>query len=166
MAVRLDETAEGVCATNSGGGVLQHFQPCREELRLAYANTCLDDGRKQHLVHGLVHRIDEVHGPRDVMHVRVCVQALQQDRARDPIWFHVRLLHLLHECTPFRKLPALEVGLYQCVEGDDVDHARLPRLNHEVFSGLQVLTLDAGVEQRIVDKVVQLRTTRLCGFED
>ena len=54
------------------------------------------------------------------------------------------------------ELASLEVGFNQSVEGDDVGHARLPRLVHDVFGCLQVLVFHARVEQRVVVEVVQL----------
>ena len=54
----------------------------------------------------------------------------------------------------FHDFPALEVGFDQGVERDDVDHARLPRLVHDVFGRLQVLAIDAHVEPSVVDEVV------------
>merc|ERR1719156_327352 len=76
------------------------------------------------------------------------------------------LLHLFDERASLDKVPQLEVGLDQGIEGHHVDHARPPRLDHEVLGRLQVLALDASVEQCIVDEVVQLGTTRLCSFEN
>ncbi len=60
---------------------LQLLQLGGEELRLADADTILDNGREQHLDHGIVHVADEVDGPSDVLLPKVGVEALQ---ARPP----------------------------------------------------------------------------------
>ena len=54
---------------------LELLQLGGEKLRLADADTSLDNGREQHFVHGLVHVADEVHGPCDVLLLRVGVEA-------------------------------------------------------------------------------------------
>ena len=46
-----------------------------EEVRHADADTPLDNGRAQHLVHGLVRAAEEVHGPCDGLLLRIGVEA-------------------------------------------------------------------------------------------
>mmetsp|Transcript_55376 Transcript_55376/g.177647 ORF Transcript_55376/g.177647 Transcript_55376/m.177647 type:complete len:215 (+) Transcript_55376:822-1466(+) len=62
-AVGLDEAAESVRTGNCKAvTAAQLLQLAAEELWFADPDTCLHDRREQHLIHGLLHGADQVHG--------------------------------------------------------------------------------------------------------
>mmetsp|Transcript_80612 Transcript_80612/g.207493 ORF Transcript_80612/g.207493 Transcript_80612/m.207493 type:complete len:600 (+) Transcript_80612:107-1906(+) len=155
VAIRLDQAPKSVRAVDGEAlRTLQLLQLLGQEVRLADAHAGLHHRGQEHLVHGLVHVADQLHGVQNLLLAGASVQALEQDGASHLVRLHPRRLHLLDDgpdlLTLHRRAPRHE-AIDQLVEGDAVRlQALAAHLLHEGARLVEALLLQVRLDEGIV----------------
>mmetsp|Transcript_113515 Transcript_113515/g.201269 ORF Transcript_113515/g.201269 Transcript_113515/m.201269 type:complete len:282 (+) Transcript_113515:1260-2105(+) len=154
VAIRFDEATECVGSIHCHAIVaLQLLELCCQEVWLADAYTCLNHRREEHLIHGLLHSVDQLHSHKDVSLIRVGVQALQKDGASDLIRLDACCFHLRDD-VPRLSTPGLATfgyhGIDQLIEGDAIRlEALFLHLLHDRSCFVKVLIHEVGLDERV-----------------